>query len=380
MKPIVFLNLLVFALLSFGMQGRCEAQSAGSEKAPLRYEKVFKEVDLQLPVWMEQLPDGTWLVVEQRGKIVRFANQPKAKKSTVLDLRDRVKYGGERGLLGLAIHPNFEKNGHIYVNYTTEKPGKLKTRISRFTSKDVGKTFSKESEKVLLSFEQPYSNHNGGQVSFGPDGYLYIGVGDGGSAGDPINAGQDKDTLLGTILRIDVDAKNKNYGIPPSNPFVKKDGRDEIYAWGLRNPWRFSWDPKTGQLWAGDVGQNAYEEIDIIQGGGNYGWRYREGKHCYKPSKGCPTKGLIDPEIEYSHDVGQSVTGGYVYRGTIEALQGKYIYADFVSGRIWAYDPERKKNEELFDTSFGIASFARDQKGELYFFDYGPGSIYKLVK
>lgn len=370
--------LIVTACLSLGMQGRCEAQTAKSEKAAVKYERVFEEVDLELPVWMEQLPDSSWLAVEQRGKIVRFGDA--GPQQVALDISDRVKYGGERGLLGLAIHPKFKDNGHIYVNYTTEAPGELTTRISRFTSKDGGKSFAEKSEKVLLTYEQPYSNHNGGQVSFGPDGYLYIGVGDGGSAGDPLNSGQDKTTLLGSILRIDVKPDGeKKYGIPPSNPLVGKKGRDEIFAWGLRNPWRFSWDPKTGQLWAGDVGQNAYEEIDIVEGGKNYGWRYREGKHCFKPPEDCPTEGLTEPVLEYSHDVGQSVTGGYVYRGKIEALDGNYIYADFVSGRIWAYDVASKKNKELFDTGFGIASFARDSAGELYFFDYGSGSIYRFV-
>lgn len=399
-----FVALLGASAFSLGMQGRCEAQdksaqqpesqstqassetSGSSTESPSRLaiERAFKSVDLALPVWMEQPPgdSSVWFAVEQKGTLVRFKDSPGARKSTALDIRDRVKYGGERGFLGLAFHPDFQKNGHIFVNYTTEAGGPLTTRVSRFTANDARSEFDPKSEKVLLSFRQTYANHNGGQVSFGPDGYLYIGVGDGGSAGDPKNDAQNPRTLLGTILRIDVDASGeKGYGIPDGNAFTDGSGRPEIYAWGLRNPWRFSWDPKTEKLWVADVGQNAYEEINIVEAGENYGWRFREGKHCYKPKTDCRTKGLVDPVHEYSHKQGdKSITGGYVYRGKVESLAGHFIYGDFVSGRIWALDTESYKNRELFDTSYGISSFARAADGRLFFFDYGPGHVYQFVE
>jgi glucose/arabinose dehydrogenase len=244
------------------------------------------------------------------------------------------------------------------------------------------------SEKVILEVEQPYENHNGGQISFGPDGYLYISLGDGGSGGDPLNAGQDLKNLLGKLLRIDVDNKvgELNYSIPEDNPFKENTSgfKEEIYAYGLRNVWRFSFD-KQNRLWAADVGQNKWEEINLIEKGKNYGWRVMEAKHCYNPETDCDTSGLVLPIWEYGHNDmgGFSITGGFVYEGiSAPALKGKYIYADYVSGRIWQLEFVNNliSNKMLIDTELAIATFGVDENSELYFSDYkDKGKLYKFV-
>jgi glucose/arabinose dehydrogenase len=295
--------------------------------------------------------------------------------------------GGERGLLGLAFHPNFKQNGYFYVNYTRGNP--LETAISRFqVSKNNPNQSDPASELVLLTYQQPYSNHNGGKIAFGPDGYLYISAGDGGSGGDPQNNGQNLSTLLGKIMRIDVDKKtgNLNYAIPSDNPFRGKGRgyRDEIYAYGLRNVWKFSFDASTGQLWAGDVGQNTREEVSIIERGGNYGWRIMEGKDCFSP-KNCEQASLKKPVWEYFHASGdgQSITGGFVYRGRkLPALIGKYIYGDYLSGKIWALTIREDGtvfNEILLDHDGLISSFGEDKDKELYVCSYGDDRILKLA-
>jgi len=228
--------------------------------------------------------------------------------------------------------------------------------------------------------DQPFLNHNGGQIAFGPDGLLYVGLGDGGSGGDPLGHAQDTSTLLGSILRIDVD-RGTPYAVPPDNPFAAGGGRPEIFAWGLRNPWRWSFDRETGELWCGDVGQNRWEEVDRIRRGGNYGWNVREGAHCFASAE-CDSAGLIEPVAEYSHDEGCSITGGYVYRGaTLPQISGAYVYGDFCSGRIWglfsagggALAPRL-----LAESGLQISSFAEDHDGELYVVDYG-GGIHRLA-
>jgi glucose/arabinose dehydrogenase len=328
-------------------------------------------------------------VVEQRGIISVFENDPDTGQSSVfLNIEGRVNdSSNEQGLLGLAFHPDFESNGFFYVNYTASAPDR--TIISRFSvSAGDPNEADPESELILLSYNQPFSNHNGGHLEFGPDGYLYISSGDGGSGGDPDNNGQTRSTLLGSILRIDVDnpENGNDYGIPAGNPFINnnQDYREEIYAWGLRNPWRFSFDVETDELWAADVGQNSRESIYIVENGKNYGWNILEGSACYPSGDSCDKTGLELPIYEYSHGSGdRSVTGGYVYRGnTWPELQGLYIYGDFVSGRIWALDasdPENPVNTELIDTNLNISSFGTDQHNELYIcaFDgniYRPGS------
>jgi glucose/arabinose dehydrogenase len=325
-------------------------------------------------------------VVEQAGVVQVFSNNPSAKtKKVFLDIRNKVEdSGNEEGLLGLAFHPDFKTNGFFYLNYTASNPDR--TVISRFkVSVNQPDQADATSEQVILTFLQPYSNHNGGQVSFGSDGYLYISVGDGGSGGDPQGNGQNRRTLLGSILRIDVNRQEngKQYAIPPDNPFAKNtDGyREEIFAYGLRNPWRISFDPVTKKLWAGDVGQNAYEEIDIIENGGNYGWNTMEGKHCYEPRSGCKTTGMKMPVWEYGRSEGVSITGGFVYRGpTLSALTSKYIYADYGTRKIWALDVSNIShpvNSVLLAADFNISSFGVDEKNELYMCGF-DGKIYRL--
>jgi glucose/arabinose dehydrogenase len=352
--------------------------------------QAFPNLEFEAPVDIQNAGDGSnrLFVLEQEGRIKVFQNDSLVNTTeTFLDIADQVLYGGEQGLLGLAFHPNYEENGYFYIDYTTTNP--RRTVISRFSvSKNNPNQADPESELILLEVEQPYSNHNGGQITFGPDGYLYISFGDGGSAGDPENNGQDRTTLLGSIIRIDVDnpQNGMNYGIPGDNPFVGNSNgwRDEIYAYGLRNVWRFSFDPETGKLWAADVGQNAYEEIDIIESGKNYGWRIMEGFHCYDPPSNCNQTGLEMPIWEYSHDApdgGYSITGGFVYRGSnASELYGSYVYGDFVSGRIWAFIPGDNLNNMLIfnNTGLAISTFGIDENNELYFASFTNGKIYKF--
>jgi len=294
-----------------------------------------------------------------------------------------VLYGGEQGLLGLAFHPQFSSNGLFYVDYVADNP--RRSVISQFSvAEDDSSVGDENSERVVLEILQPYSNHNGGQLAFGLDGYLYIGVGDGGGAGDPSGNGQDRSVLLGKILRIDVDLASggRNYGVPVDNPFVGNSLGycEEIFAYGFRNPWRFSFDLAIGELWVGDVGQNQLEEIDLVEKGGNYGWNIMEGSLCFSPASGCDQTGLELPVWNYSRDLGTAVVGGYVYHGdALPDLKGAYIYGDFGSGRMWALTNNGSSftNTLLVDTDLNIASFGLDRAGELYFSAY-DGKIYSL--
>jgi glucose/arabinose dehydrogenase len=350
----------------------------------LQLTRVFPQLTFQVPVGLVTAPgdDGAFYVIEKQGRIRRIS--PDGQRSELfLDIGDRVVEGYmEEGLLGLAFHPDYPDNGYFYVNYTTEKH----TIIARYQA-DVkgGGAADPSTEMVLLTYEQPYNNHNGGDLHFGPDGMLYIASGDGGGRGDPRGNGQNLRTLLGKILRIDVDrAENgQAYAIPEDNPFSDlTDGtRQEIYAYGLRNPWRFSFDAETGELWAADVGQDKIEEINVIVSGGNYGWNIKEGTRCYARSN-CADDSLIDPVYEYDHSLGQSITGGYVYRGArIPALVGRYVYADFVSGRVWALKLEadgQADNVLLLESGLGITSFGVDEDGELYVTTI-DGGIYQFT-
>jgi glucose/arabinose dehydrogenase len=315
-----------------------------------------------------------------------FPNDQKAKQTQLfLDISAKVRYSdneNEEGLLGLAFHPKYKQNGEFFVFYT-DKNAKLTNVVSRFkVSKDDPNKADPASEEVLLRFTKPFWNHDGGTIAFGPDGYLYITHGDGGAANDPFGHGQNLKSLLGKVLRIDVDSKGelegvsprRNYGIPKDNPFVgRNDALPEIWAYGLRNLWRMAFDRKTGKLWAGEVGQNLYEEINIIQKGGNYGWNLREALHPFGAKGVGPRNDLIDPIWEYHHDIGKSITGGSVYRGALlPELEGYYLYGDYVSGRIWAlrYDEAKKRvvaNRIIKDRSVPIMSFGEDEKGEVYF-------------
>jgi glucose/arabinose dehydrogenase len=335
---------------------------------------------LQNPLFLTQPGDesGRLFVVEQPGRI-RVLEGHALLPAPFLDITKQVLSGGERGLLGLAFHPAYRHNGRFFVNYTRKPDGA--TVVAEYR-RGATATSAFQDERSLLIVPQPYPNHNGGMVAFGPDGYLYLGLGDGGSKGDPDNRAQNPQDLLGKILRIDVD-RGDPYGIPMDNPFAKGGGRPEIYALGLRNPWRFSFDLKTGNLWVADVGQYKWEEIDLVTLGGNYGWHVMEGTHCFYPSPtDCPTTPYRLPVSEYFHDKGRcSITGGYVYRGRIiSSLAGMYVYGDFCSGEIFALHKGETINEphQILKSSLQISSFGEDAAGELYVLDH-KGGVYRLA-
>jgi len=374
-----------------GLLALALAAPAGSRAAQppapgtVALQRLLPHQALQRPLHLAEVPDGSGdlVVVEQRGLILRFA--PAAPTAMpFLDLRERVSTAGnEEGLLSIAFHPEFARTRAFYVYYSAAGP--RRSVLARFVAP--GRTGDAASQRVLLEVAQPYSNHNGGQLAFGPDGMLYVGLGDGGSGGDPQGNGQNRATLLGSLLRIDVNGQDAGlaYAIPPDNPFAgARDGsRGEIWAYGLRNPWRFSFDRATGALFLADVGQDAWEEVDRIERGGNYGWNVMEGAHCYSPSRGCNAQGLRLPISEYSHAQGRSITGGFVYRGqAIPALRGRYLFADYVAGTIWsipADTPRMHPPEPLLASGLYIASFGEDAAGELYVLDHGGGRVFRLV-
>jgi len=337
---------------------------------------------LDAPVYVTHAGDrsGRLFVVEQDGRI-RILRDGTLLPRPFLDIRGKVVSGGELGLLSVAFHPRYAVTGRFFVNYTADSGGRLRTVIAEYRVSD-DPDVADPAERVLLEIDQPFRNHNGGLNLFGPDGMLYIGMGDGGSAGDPLNNGQRLDTLLGKLLRIDVDG-GAPYRVPPDNPFVTRPGaRGEIWAYGLRNPWRFAFDRVGGALVLADVGQDQWEEVDLIARGGNYGWRIMEGAHCYAPPAGCDRSGLALPVAEYDHTLGCSITGGYVYRGTrLPALVGRYVFGDYCSGRIWVLTEtarDRWTMAQVLRTNLRIASFGEDQAGELYVVDHA-GAVYRIT-
>ncbi|HUR81277.1 MAG TPA: PQQ-dependent sugar dehydrogenase [Thermoanaerobaculia bacterium] len=345
---------------------------------------VFEPVatDLDNPVSITHAGDSRLFITEQDG-LVRIYDGTRMLPEAFLDLRSLVSTGGERGLLSVAFHPDYAHNGFFFVNYTDVNGDTVVARYSVSTSNP--NRAEPASVKRLLFVDQPYPNHNGGQLQFGPDGYLYIGMGDGGSAGDPENRAQDRSQLLGKMLRIDVNAGG-SYAIPPSNPYASNSGnRGEIWAYGLRNPWRFSFDRASGDLWIADVGQGSWEEIDLQRatsiGGENYGWDVLEGTHCFGATS-CTRLGTIEPVIEYNHSGGAcSVTGGYVYRGTRSPrLEGMYLYGDYCNGRIWGARNNGTgwSSTQLADTTYLISTFGEDVNGEIYVADH-KGAIYRIV-
>ncbi|GAB3988430.1 PQQ-dependent sugar dehydrogenase [Spirosoma daeguense] len=363
--------------------------STGTGSARISVVNAYPKLTFESPVEYTFANDGTnrVFVVEQAGRIRVFDNDANvASAGTYLDIRSRVSASGEMGLLGLAFHPNFSQNGFVYVNYTKANP--RETIISRFkASSATANEVDQSSEVILMRFDQPYTNHNGGKILFGADGFLYVATGDGGSGGDPLNNSQNRANLLGKVLRIDVNSTTKGqYGIPADNPYVGNTNgfREEIFAYGLRNPWRMSFDGQ-GRLWVGDVGQNAVEEIDIVTKGGNYGWRVKEGTKDYNASGSTINASeLIPPVFEYGRSQGDvSITGGSVYRGpTNTSLTGKYIYADYASGRVWALTMNGNSaagNQEIVSKAGAISAFGEDQKKELYMCDHGSGKILKLA-
>lgn len=393
----------VFYLISCDSGG---SSSSGSGPAvEISLEQAFPGIAFERPLDLQHAGDGTGrlFVAEQRGVIevvdiddpskenqaIQGRDTADAQKSVFLDIEDRVLFDqSELGLLGLAFHPDYESNGYFYVNYIADNP--LRNVISRFSvSGDDPNQADPGSELILLEIDHPHQFHNGGQLVFGPfDGYLYIAVGDGGPAGGTNGNSQNLSNLLGAILRIDVNGADDglNYGIPTDNPFFGNvmGFREEIYAYGFRNPWRLAFDPLTGTLWAGDVGESKREEIDIVEKGKNYGWSIMEGNLCFMPSSGCDKSGLELPVFDYPRKQGGTIIAGAVYRGSeIPELWGKFIYGDFVSGRIWVlgYDGVTvTDNTQISQTDpFTLVSFGTDEQNEPYVCSF-DGNVYRVVK
>ncbi|MCA8911345.1 MAG: PQQ-dependent sugar dehydrogenase [Planctomycetes bacterium] len=390
---VVCAAAVLFAVIC--IQGGSGCTSAQDEDGPktlpaVKLVEAFPELSFELPVFLtaDGADDDLLYVVGQNGKIWRFKNDRDTKRKDVfLDISDRIPGDrhNEEGLLALAFHPKFKENGYFFVTYSQHDP--RRGLISRFTWDKQKDKVDPDSEKIILRVDEPYGNHNGCTLMFGKDGFLYASFGDGGLAGDPKENGQDKSTLLATILRLDIDktADGKNYAIPEDNPFKDEKGAaPEIWAYGLRNVWRMSFDREEGTLWAADVGQNAYEEVDIIEKGGNYGWNKREATHAFRNGK--KTDEMIDPIVEYDRSKGISITGGYVYRGKkFDKLKGVYLYADYAMGRIWGlkYDLKDKKlvvNEQIgWSPRATISSFGEDAAGELYACGHRVNTIYRVV-
>jgi glucose/arabinose dehydrogenase len=398
MKKVIILIALAAASAFVGMGcdsgtdpiGKSDDSTANTVAGEYQAVVAFPNLKFESPVEFTHAADGTnkVYVVEQKGVIRVFDNVSATSQASVfLDIDARVDMNGEMGLLGLAFHPNFKTNGYFYVNYNRNSPTR-QTVISRFKVNAGSQVADPGSEKILLTYDQPYTNHKGGKLAFGPDGYLYIAAGDGGSGGDPQNNAQNRKNLLGKILRIDVNvAETEKYAIPKDNPYVgNTEGfREEIYAYGLRNPWRFSFDIATGNLWAGDVGQNEVEEIDVITKGGNYGWRIKEANDCFDATGNCNQSGLTAPVWSYRQGTdGRSVTGGIVYRGKkLPNLVGKYIFGDYVSGKVWSLKYDGSKATESGDKMANvnsISAFGEDANKELYILDYAGGKVYTLEK
>lgn len=335
---------------------------------------------LSSPVFVTSARDGSGrlFVVEQAG-LVKVAASGSATPTVFLDIRSKVpSTGGEQGLLGLAFHPQYSSNRRFFVAYTRKGDGAIV--VAEYRASPANANVADTAETPILTVAHPFTNHNGGMIAFGPDGFLYIGMGDGGGANDPGDRAQNLDELLGKILRIDVDHPNGSvpYSSPASNPFVGSAGRDEIFAYGLRNPWRFSFDRATGDLYVGDVGQGAREEVDVVVSGGNYGWRIREGFVCTTNDPDhCDDAGLLPPILDYKHNNGRcSITGGYVYRGALGTLPaGTYVYADYCTGEIFQFAGGVKS--PLLDAGFFLPSFGEDEAGEIYVVDHG-GAIHRL--
>ena len=369
------------------------ASCASSAQTPTRaVEPAFPGLSFASPIELTDAGDGSGAVyvAEKAGRISAIAgDRATATKTTVLDITALVQNSGEQGLLGMAFHPNFETNGYVYVHYSGRPDGR--TVLARYTrSATDPAVFDPASAQIVLEVPQPYNNHNGGKLAFGPDGFLYLSLGDGGSGGDPGNRAQNRADLHGKLLRLDVDtpASGLAYGIPPDNPFAGNTSgyREEIYAYGLRNMFRFSFDSATGVLWGADVGQGAIEEVDFITNGGNFGWRLKEGSACFNPSTGCASvPDLIDPIYEYTHADGCSITGGFVYHGVRNPdLEGQYLFSDYCTADLWALTtgagtPTRRT---LVSAGSSVIAIGKDAAGEPYFLreTTGPSAIYRFVE
>jgi glucose/arabinose dehydrogenase len=380
MRYALFAGALVVVLLA-GAGSRVPSAAAATGV-------TFTQVagGLSSPLGIVNAGDGSGrlFVLEQPGRVRVIDSVGNLLEDEFLDLTGVVSCCVEQGLLGLAFHPQYETNGLFYVNYTDVFGD---TVIARYAASPPSANVAQPAGTTILTFDQPAGNHNGGDLHFGPDGYLYISSGDGGGMDDPNDYGQNEDVLLGKILRIDVDGGTP-YAIPPGNPLVGVDGRDEIWATGLRNPWRFSFDRVTSELYIADVGEKAREEVNVQAAGAtglrNYGWRLMEGSICHIPATGCDAGGLTAPSFQYAHGAGDcAVTGGYVYRGAaLPALNGMYVYGDFCSG--WVRVAKRDhagawRDNTITDTPFGISAFGEGEKGELYLASYFDGRVYRLT-
>ncbi|HET6584619.1 MAG TPA: PQQ-dependent sugar dehydrogenase [Nannocystaceae bacterium] len=356
--------------------GTCVAPPRPQLDEAIAFERVFPQIDVEEGVALTHLPgdDSRWYVVTKPGLVYTFAASG-GEPEVFVDLRDRVAVDGEAGLLGIAFHPDFATNGEVFLSYTAPDAIPFRSVVARFVSLDGGRTLDPGSVSELLSIDQPYSNHNGGDIHFGRDGFLYAGFGDGGSAGDPQDNGQDPDTLLGKLLRIDVDG-GEPYGIPADNPFAAGGGAPEIFAWGLRNPWRFAVDRETGDIWVGDVGQNLWEEVDHVTRGGNNGWSVREGDECFELATCTDT---IAPIATYRNTGGASVVGGAVYRGRdLPELTGAFLYSDFYRGTVYAVRAGEPAAVLHRSGARRFADWAEDDDGEIYGLDL-DGGIYRVV-
>jgi glucose/arabinose dehydrogenase len=390
----------MFVMCALAALGACDDDSSGpggGTSDAYTIANKFPNLTFSRPTDVQNAGDGSGrlFVTQQAGQIMVFDVGNPSSSSVFLDISSEVQFAqfGEMGLLGLAFHPDYENNGYFFVQYTAGTPSARLGRVSRFQVSAFPNLADPASEKILFEFADDYPNHNGGALAFGPDGYLYIAIGDEGGAGDTDNNAQDRSRIFGKILRVDVDQSVDVYpyhGIPADNPYVGNSSgyREDIWAYGFRNPWRISFDGAT--LIAGDVGQRNWEEVDIVKKGGNYGWDCREGLVPYDQGESassplCPVAGpFVNPILVYDHGVGQSITGGYVYRGPTLGQTGRYIYADFDTGRIWSLDLNSKAHTELAATNQFISTFGVGEDRELYvagyFADGSPSALYRIVK
>jgi len=394
-KIISLVCLCIWLTACNGKSSMNDGRRAGAERdsaSPMlriRIMPVMNDVSFEQPLFLAQAPgdNKNFYVLEKMGRIFQLREESGSwHKRLYLDISDQVESGAsEAGLLSMAFDPDFTNNGYLYVSYTasptrqSKADAVLESRLERYQLAKSQTEIDKASRKTVLTVTQPYANHNGGHLAFSPQGYLMWGLGDGGSGGDPKHNGQNVETLLGSLLRLDV--KRLPYSVPSDNPFANGGGRKEIFAFGLRNPWRFSFDRNNGQLWLADVGQNAWEEVDIVEVGDNLGWNGKEGSHCYVHDL-CENSHFKDPILEYDHSAGNcSITGGYVYRGNeFSEMHGLYFYGDFCSGKVSAVSQMGDGSYvslPLLDSGLNIASFAEDNNGELYIIHLG-GSIYRI--
>jgi len=378
-KGIKFLTIIIVIL---GIAVACSSSSSTKNTSPPAIALTLEASGFTSPVHITNAGDGSGRIfVVERAGVIKIVKNGLISVTPFLDISWRVGTDGEGGLLSLAFPPEYAMKNYFYVYYTDLQGDTVVARYHLFNDPDIA---DPNSEEVVFTAAQPFANHNGGQIAFGPDGYLYIGLGDGGGGGDPQGNGQNPGTVLGKMLRIDTESGAAPYEVPQDNPFMDDPAyQPEIWALGLRNPWRFSFDSLTGDLYIGDVGQATYEEIDLQQasshGGENYGWNIMEGMHCYNNAT-CDQTGLTLPISEYDHSEGCSVTGGHVYRGTLyPSLNGYYLFGDYCSGRIWGLKGTGSLPELILDTDLSIGTFGRDETGELYVADLTGGGVYKIV-